>query len=394
MPGERTDPPMDAAAGDSTVHCPVHRVSITPCAADELAPLLDHLCADRPVQGSQRFPRGTLVEDGRLDLCKQSLGTDNCVRLAEALQHNTQVRSLMLGTDAIGDAGAGAVARLATRNAHLEVLYLGCNNIGPEGARELGAALVQAPHVSGLWLKRNPLGPAGAGSIARMLRGNRHLRVLDLVNTELRSAGVRAVVDALCTDNRSLQSLYLSGNGLGPAAAGDLARLLREAPHVESLYASVNHLGDEGAAVLAEALAANRTLRTLELASNGIGPAGAKVLLEAVRHSGLHTLNLGYAPSTKALGTRGNDMGDQGAACAAQLLDASTPLRMLDLARTGITAGGMAVLAEAAMRSRQLGRLIVEGPLPGGLAEHLARNRAAHGDEAPKDQALIKSVYR
>ncbi len=72
-----------------------------------------------------------MLDDGRLDLCKQSLGTENCLRLVAALQDNTRVRSLMLGTDAIGDVGAGAVARLVAGNAHLQVLYLGCNNIGP-----------------------------------------------------------------------------------------------------------------------------------------------------------------------------------------------------------------------------------------------------------------------
>ncbi|WP_454914129.1 hypothetical protein [Variovorax gossypii] len=201
--------PGDLRMDESPVHCPVHRVAITPCEVRELAPLLDYLSADSAVQGSRSFPRGTMLDDGRLDLCKQSLGTDNCLQLVAALRHNTRVRSLMLGTDAIGDAGAGAVARLAAANAHLEVLYLGCNNIGPEGAGELAAAVAQAPQVTCLWLKRNPLGPEGAQSIARMLRGNRNLRVLDLVNTDLRGAGVRAVVDALCAGGSGLRSLYL-----------------------------------------------------------------------------------------------------------------------------------------------------------------------------------------
>jgi len=386
--------PGDLRMDESPVHCPVHRVAITPCEVRELTPLLDHLSADSAVQGSRRLPRGTMLDDGRLDLCKQSLGTDNCLQLVAALRHNTRVRSLMLGTDAIGDAGAGAVARLAAANAHLKVLYLGCNNIGPEGAGELAVAVAQAPQVTGLWLKRNPLGAEGAQSIARMLRGNRNLRVLDLVNTDLRGAGVRAVVDALCAGGNGLRSLYLSGNGLGPAVAADLARLLREAPQIEELYASANHLGDAGAIELAQALRENSTLQTLELASNGIGSHGARALFEAARGSSLLSLNLGHAASAKALGAPANQMGDEGAACAARLIGASPVLRKLDLMRNGITECGQSVLMEAALHSRWLGRLIVEGSQTEALVQHLALNRAAHGNDVPTDRALIKSVYR
>lgn len=392
MPGKPRLPQAEA----SPVRCPVHRVDITPCDVEELAPLLAHLIANLPVHDNPRFPRGALMDDGRLDLCKQSLGADNCLRIAHALQHNTQVRSLMLGTDAIGDAGAGAVARLAEVNGHLEVLYLGCNNIGPQGAERLGTALAQGSQVSGLWLKRNPLGPEGVQSLARMLRSNRHLRVLDLVNTDLQEAGLQALVDALCTDNRTLQALYLSGNGLGPSAAVSLTRLLREAPHVKALYLSVNRLGDQGAIALAQGLADNRTLQTLELASNGIGPEGAEALCAALRqHRELRHLNLGYAPSTRVLGAQANTLGLEGAQHAAHLLEAATALQKLDLARTGLTARGMEAVIEAACRHDRLQNLVLDSPLPEQLVRHLASNVARHGTpQAPADQAMIKSIYR
>lgn len=398
MPGDPTptQAAWPASEGGGPVQCPVHRVEITPCETAELAPLLAHLSGNQPVDGSQRFPRGTLLDDGRLDLCKQSLGASNCLQVAHALQRNTQVRSLMLGTNAIGDAGAAAVAGLVGSNERLEVLYLGCNNIGPQGADALGQALAADTHVTGLWLKRNPLGPQGVRSIADMLRSNRRLRVLDLVNTDLRDDGVQALVDALCTDNRQLSSLYLSGNGLGPTAAKHLARLLREAPQIQALHLSVNHLGDPGAETLAEALLDNGTLQTLSLASNGIGPQGAKALFAAAkRHAGLQVLHLGHAPSTRVLGAQANGIGDEGAGHAAGLLAASTALRQLDLQRNGITAAGMALLAAALQHNERLVSLRLEGRLPETALSRLARNREVHGDmPLGADQALIRSVYR
>ena len=395
QPASITLPDGDALIADSVIQCPVHRVSITPCDATELDPLLHYLKANLAVQGNQQFLRGTLTDDGRLDLCKQSLGTDHCLSITKALRHNTQVRSLMLGTDAIGDTGAAAVAGLASANTHLEVLYLGCNNIGPEGAQALGATLAdKAKNITGLWLKRNPLGPDGAASIARMLRSNSQLRVLDMVNTDLRATGVRAIVDALCSDNKSLQCLYLSGNGLQASSTIDLARLLREAPHLKALYLSVNHLGDEGAILLADALRQNRTLQTLELASNGIGPQGASALLDAACDSSLQNLNLGYAPSTKALGAQANCIGDEGAIHAANLINTSSTLRKLNLTRNNMTAKGHALLIDAALSSTRLTYLIMDGRIPDDLAGHLKRNQVFCDEEVSLDQAMIRSVYR
>ncbi|MFZ6873798.1 hypothetical protein ACO0LF_17200 [Undibacterium sp. Di27W] len=384
---------------EHSVKCPVHRVSIIPCDAAELDPLLRHLRADLSVnltaQGNQQFPRGTLTVDGRLDLCKQSLGTDHCLSITKALEHNTQVRSLMLGTDAIGDAGAAAVAGLASVNPHLEVLYLGCNNIGPAGALALGNTLAaSAPNITGLWLKRNPLGSEGAANIAHMLRSNQQLRVLDLVNTDLRASGVQAIVDALCSDNHSLQSLYLSGNGLEVSSAADLAHLLREAPHIKALYLSVNRLGDEGALLLAGALRDNHTLHTLELASNGISQQGASALLDAAIYSSLQSLNLGYAPSTRVLGAQANCMGDDGAVQVAHLIGASATLRKLNVTRNSISRHGHTVLFDAALRSMQLTQLSTDRRLPDELSEHLQRNLSLCGEVVSQDQAMIRSVYR
>jgi len=393
MPGD----PLQLAAMEehSNVQCPVHRVSITPCGAAELEPLLEHLSDNLAVPVNQQFPRGTLTSDGRLDLCKQSLGADHCLSVTKALEHNTRVRSLMLGTDAIGDTGAAAVAGLASINPHLEVLYLGCNNIGPAGALALGNALAgSASNITGLWLKRNPLGPEGAATIADMLRSNQRLRVLDLVNTDLHASGVQAIVDALCSDNHSLQSLYLSGNGLEAASAVDLARLLRDAPHIKALYLSVNRLGDEGALVLADALRHNRTLHTLELASNGIRQQGASALFDAARHSSLQSLNLGYAPSTRVLGAQANCMGDEGAVQAAHLIGASSSLRKLNVTRNNISRHGHAVLFDAALRSTQLTQLSTDSRLPDELSQHLQRNLSLCGEVVSQDQAMIRSVYR
>jgi hypothetical protein len=88
------------------INCPIIRVpEVLHCDINELAPLLQHLEANKVVEKPEVFPRGALLPDGRLDLCKQSVGPEGCALLTRALRHNLQVKSLLLGTDAIGDTG-------------------------------------------------------------------------------------------------------------------------------------------------------------------------------------------------------------------------------------------------------------------------------------------------
>src|SRR4028118_1090003 len=212
-----------------TIHCPVRGVTEVPAYnLEEIEPLLHRLRTNQPVTEPVQFTRGTLLPDGRLDLCKQGVGAAGCRRLTQALAQNTTVSAWLLGTDGIGDVGAQDVAQLLGQNSHLEIVYLGCNHIGAAGAHALAQALTDNTSVSGLWLKRNPVGTEVAQSLAEMLHHNQTLRTLDLVNTNLGAEGFTEITKVLCSDNRSVERLYLGGNNISPPEASLLARLLRE----------------------------------------------------------------------------------------------------------------------------------------------------------------------
>jgi Ran GTPase-activating protein (RanGAP) involved in mRNA processing and transport len=360
-----------------------------------VAPLAEHLRANTPVSENVVFPRGTVTPDGRLDLCKQNLGPAGCRIVTEALAANTTVRSLLLGTDAIGDEGAAYVARLVERHGRLEIVYLGCNRIGSEGAGHLADALTPNTTVTGLWLKRNPLGPEGYRAIAAMLRTNRTLRVLDLVNTAPDDASLAALLDVLIQENRTVERLYLGGNGLGPEAAVRLGELLRTNPVLKSLMLSVGHLGDEGALTIVDALRENRTLTELSLASNGISLRGGVPLLEAtLSHPALSTLDMGYSPSTRVLGASANTLGDAGAKAAGRLLPKNNVLVRLDLRRNGITERGKVSLITALADNHTLQELQLDGKEDSRLTTLLNRNISVIPTTATEDVTLIKSVYR
>ncbi|MBC8103038.1 MAG: ribonuclease inhibitor [Cytophagales bacterium] len=385
------------------VHCPIAiPYEIQPCDPAEIAPLAAHLLANRPVTEATVFPRGTALPDGRLDLCKQSLGPDGCRIVTEALTRNTRVRSLLLGTDGIGDSGADDVARLVAENPALEILYLGCNRISSAGTARLCEVLTTNRSVTGLWLKRNPIGPEGAAAVAAMLRTNRTLRTLDLVNTQIGADGLAAILDALLHQNRTVERLYLGGNGIGPNEAEHLAVLLRTNPSLKALLLNVNAIGDTGAVILADALRENQTLEELGLASNTLSEAGGAALFEGLRdHKALSHLDLGWSPSTSVLGASPNALGDRGATVAAAFLAANPPLRHLDLRKNGIGKTGVHGLIRALDSNQSLVGLLLAGRYDYVVANALRQNRERAAENTPdllpasiSDVALIRSVYR
>ena len=381
------------------IHCPITEVvDIAPEVLAELTPLLVYLQSNRGVGEPTSFPRGTVLADGRLDLCKQQLGPTGCRLVTEALAANATITSVLIGTNAIGDQGAADVANLVERNNHLEVVYLGCNRITAAGAGSLAQALANDDHVVGLWLKRNPIGPSGARAIAAMLRHNRHLRTLDLVNTQVGADGLAAILDVLIHHNRTVERIYLGGNQIDAESAGLLADLLVENPAITALLLNVNHLGDAGARSLARALGRNQTLVELGLASNGIGAAGGAALLAAIHdHPALENVDFGYSASTRVLGARENTLGDAGMPAVGVMLAHNRTLLRLDLRRNGMTEVGKQTLLAALEGNTTLQQLMIDGKQDRRIAELLERNRALSPrprSHLARDVALIRSVYR
>ncbi len=387
MPGKSPDQPL---------HCPLYFAPpVVPCDPAELQPLLSFLRSSASLTNAA-FPRGTVTDDGRLDLCKQALGPAGCRSVTDALETNQTVVSLLLGTDGIGDTGAADVARLVDKNHALEVLYLGCNKIGAAGVALLAASLsAPSSSVSGLWLKRNPIGADGARHLADMLKANSTLRTLDLVNTRLGADGLAALTDTLTRHNQTIERLYLGGNFFGPDEAPLLADLVRHMPRLKALLLNVGFLGDTGAAQLASALPESG-LEELGLASNGIGPDGAACLFEAAAsHPTLTHLHLGYAVSTRVLGASPNIIGDAGAASAARCLAVNPGLIRLDLRGAKITAYGRELLADALTHNTHLHFLPIDGRPHPALLDRLQRNReSAVLTSLSRDVALTRSVYR
>ncbi|WP_426567898.1 ribonuclease inhibitor [Streptomyces canus] len=391
-PGTRPDP-----RGQSPGFAGVPHVVPRPLA--DLAPLLAWLRAGRPAGERLDFTAGTALPDGRLDLCKQGLGAEGAALVAEALADGpAPVRHLLLGTDALGDEGAAAVAGT---DAPVETLYLGCNGITAGGACRIADQLRASPQVvTGVWLKRNPLGGGGGRAAAELVDSARTLRTLDLVQTGLDPAGVAVLADALLAaagNGRRVERLFAGGNPLGEAGADALAEVIA-AGAIDELYVSAARLGDAGALRLATALerAPYGRLDRLSVASNGIGPAAAARLAAAATTAGVTLLDLGRVRAAAVLGAADNRIDLAAAETIGQALAARDHrLRHLVLRHTGLRSREAHRLLDHAPRATTPTRFV----LGSGIAASVKRRLTALSAHippptVPADVAAVRSVHR
>ncbi|WP_190080651.1 ribonuclease inhibitor [Streptomyces longisporoflavus] len=385
---------------------------VVPRPAAELGPLLDWLRGGRPAGERLDFAAGTVLPDGRLDLCKQSLGAEGAALVAEALRGDgaagaegrSPVRHLLLGTDGLGDEGAAVAAQAASGDAGptgVETLYLGCNGITAGGACRIADQLRASPQVvTGVWLKRNPLGAQGGAAAGELIESVRALRTLDLVQTGLDAAGTAVLVDALLAAadaGRRVERVFLGGNALGPRGAVPLGELIARGG-VRELYVSAAGLGDGGALLIAEALerAPWGALERLSLASNGVGPRAAARLVAGAVTAGVELLDLGRVRAAGALGAADNRLDEAGAASVAESLAAvEHRLAHLVLSHTGLRSRGAHRLLDTAGRALTPTRFV----LGQGIAASVKRRLAAFSAgvavlSVPGDVAAVRSVHR
>jgi hypothetical protein len=372
----------DDIKNDNQIVCPVAYGDIGPLAPfDELLPLLEHLQANTEVSEASHFPRGSVWPDGRLDCCKQALGSSGVKHVADALLGNSNIRSVLLGTNGMGDDGAIALSEVARDRPNIEIWYLGCNRIGPEGVRKLADSLRETT-INGLWLKRNPIGDQGIEAVAQLLRNHPTLRTLDLVNVGMTMQSLPLLVDA-CSQAQALSRIYLGGNNLGLESAELLVQLMKLTPNLKALHLNASKLGDDGTIHLADHLP--DTIEELSLASNGLTSRGAVALAKVLaNHPNMKSLSVGNCASAKPLNAPLNQLGEEGGNALAKMLTTNRVLKLLDVSRRALDSVCRQAFTDALNQNDVLDELRWEGP----------RLRSRPHKVYNEDTSLIRSVGR
>ena len=151
-----------------------------------------------------------------------------CIRLAEALEKNSNVQILRLNGSWVGDEGAKALAKALKQNHSLQTLDLSNTNVGVAGVQALAEALKTNQGLQNLNLSYlNKDISTAAPALADALKTNETLQKLDLTRNYINEKAAKAFADALQV-NKNLQALILSHNKINDAGANALAEALRE----------------------------------------------------------------------------------------------------------------------------------------------------------------------
>lgn len=323
---------------------------------EELEPFFNYLKENKQVVDKDhiQFQRGVHYDDGRIDLCKQVVGSPWIGHLMNSIKDNPYVDHFLLGNNIIDFTGAEAIAKFI-RDPHvpkIKTWYLAGNRIDSEGMKLISQALKDDTDADALWLKRNPLKIEGVRSIGDMLEFNNTLVTLDLHNVGMMDEGCKYLFDGL-RENSSVKLLYMDANGITSTGARYIANYfnyltLTGSYGLNSLWIEMNRLDDEGVTLIAESLENYPHMERLAIGSNMMGPESAKTLFFSLMdHPKLTYLGLGCYKSTSDLGALPNNIGDEGAVFAGEFIRNNKTINILDISTNGMTDVGLRIIAEA-----------------------------------------------
>ena len=213
----------------------------------------------------------------------QQLQLSLSTSLTRFLKMNINLHTLHLGGNRLGDEGTVLLIDALTFHPSLHTLDLGFNDIGDMGAEALKQLLLPHHPVSlslqTLYLSGNKIGPFGGLALAQGIQYNNTLETLHLSGNSIGEAAV-PLGEALIT-NGGLKTLYLAGNKVGSQWGPLFLSSLSKNQHLECLYLMDNNIKDHGMYALAKAIETKKNFRVLQLSFNQITQVGIGFLASA-----------------------------------------------------------------------------------------------------------------
>jgi len=266
-------------------------------------------------------------------------------KLCQSLRMLERLSELDISFNDGQDMGARALNTALRFLDSVRVLNFGGNRCGAEGGRLLGE-MMEGEYLDvceELRLGANADDPAFTDAVCRSLAAGKctKLGVLDLSGNGMNKHGMRTLAAGLgagCT--KSLHTLDVSRNALGPVGAQLLAGCFVGLPALRALYMQSNY-AEEGMRDFLSALkhGACPGLEVLNISDNQLGDLGFKLLGDL--------LTSGACLCVRELYAATNQSGDEGMVeFAPALYAAGYPLKVLDLSFNNIGSNGILRLAD------------------------------------------------
>lgn len=350
----------------------------------------------------------------QLDLTNAGIGPVQADILLAGLSPNVTTRLILTG-NALGDAGASALALFVKRALALDYLAVANNNIGDGGMTQLAQAFAENQRLQQVDVSNNCFKQRGHNALAESLT-NSMMMALDLSGNDFTGIDVETLGQALATSH--LKKLALASVRLNDKQAAKLAPYLKNG--LERLDVSNNLMADEGCVVLV-ANAHNSSLVAISFNYNGLTNTGLERITDELARTPIESLGIAGnrltlkaftkfayawpANSLQSLDASDNRLGDEGAAILAEGIAGShKPVAAIVLRSNGFTSRGGAALLKALTGKAQridLSRNQLDAASLNPLAAHLANgsavveinlaNNQLEGELTPLVKALPKA---
>jgi len=210
------------------------------------------------------------------ELQHYGIGKRGAVPLATSLRMNTYVCAIELSDNGLGSEGVVSIveALLGGGAPALRSLDMSQNQAGPDGARALGDLLAEHTAtdagLASLRFDANAIGDRGAGFLARGLDANRSLQVLSLARNEIGCEGATQLSGPLGSSEATVTTLSLEWNAIRADGCRALVGACRGS-RIERLDLGWNGVRDDACGAIAAALEDGATgLRELRLHHNHV----------------------------------------------------------------------------------------------------------------------------
>ncbi|XP_054444119.1 NACHT, LRR and PYD domains-containing protein 13 [Pteronotus mesoamericanus] len=220
-----------------------------------------------------------------LCLEKCDLSAASSEALASVLTSTQRTARLSLGFNPLQDDGVRWLcASLRQPDCALERLALCCCQLGVPSCRHLSDALRQNRSLTHLNLRKNQLGDEGVRFLCEALRRpDCLLQSLDLSECSFRAEGCRALA-AVLERNRRLKVLDIGRNRVQDAGGRRLCQALtRSGCALSTLGMEKCSLTSACCRHLSSVLGGSKSLVTLNLLGNALGPAGVNTLWKSLK---------------------------------------------------------------------------------------------------------------
>ncbi|KAJ7557896.1 hypothetical protein O6H91_04G014300 [Diphasiastrum complanatum] len=239
----------------------------------------------------------------KLFFINNGISEEAAVAICQLLPSGKNLRTLHFHNNMSGDGGSLALSTLVSSTERLEDFRFSSSRVGKKGAIALAEALKGGKSLKRIDVRDNMFGPEGGIALGNALTQHRWLTDVYLSDLALEDKGAIPVLQALRTAAPSLRILDLGGNEITEKAASYIANCIEKKTFLEKLGLSENELKDGGVVIVSKSLIKGHdSLRELDFSSNDLGRLGALAAAQAVSNK----------PSFKLLLLDGNHISEQG----------------------------------------------------------------------------------